>query len=345
MLSSDLDIRRLIALRAVEAGLLRLKWLAAAKRFELAMVRHHRALKLAYKYGYNPNQPRDDHGRWTYVDGYARVAAGGRSGGGGRSRYGGYFPGASHSQLVRLDLNIARTESALQQIRQYDSNWRPTTTSLTSPGSIEGEIRSSEARAIEAEARLQELRTGIGGNYGPPLEPAPARAGGATLSSSGFDGQAWINAYRTVNNAPDLFGRPSWTPDEGTVAVSKIDGKLYFGINSTAPGYDTKTDRFDADAMRSTLLTKYPDMRSENIGSMPNNSVYHAEATLLMRVARENDGSLAGRSIEIQVDRRMCESCAITLPRVGLELGNPTVTFVNVQTGQRATMQNGRWFP
>ena len=70
MLCSDFDIRRLMALRAVEAGLLRLKWLAAATRFELAMVRHHRALKLAYKYGYNPAQPRvpagqREGGQWT----------------------------------------------------------------------------------------------------------------------------------------------------------------------------------------------------------------------------------------------------------------------------------------
>jgi len=37
-------------LRAIEGGLLRLKWLAAATRFEIAMHRHMRALK----YGYNP---------------------------------------------------------------------------------------------------------------------------------------------------------------------------------------------------------------------------------------------------------------------------------------------------
>ena len=36
MLSADPDIRRVMALRAVESGLLRLKWLAAATRFELA---------------------------------------------------------------------------------------------------------------------------------------------------------------------------------------------------------------------------------------------------------------------------------------------------------------------
>jgi hypothetical protein len=47
-----------MALRAIESGLLRLKWLAAATRFEIAMRRHDRALKYAYKYGFNPNQPR-----------------------------------------------------------------------------------------------------------------------------------------------------------------------------------------------------------------------------------------------------------------------------------------------
>lgn len=62
-----------MALRAVESGLLRLKWLAAATRFEIAMRRHDRALKLAYKYGYNPNQPRvpagqREGGQWTATD-------------------------------------------------------------------------------------------------------------------------------------------------------------------------------------------------------------------------------------------------------------------------------------
>jgi Bacterial CdiA-CT RNAse A domain len=53
-----------MALRAIEGGLLRLKWLAAATRFELAMLRHARALK------YSPDQPRvpagnPDGGQWT----------------------------------------------------------------------------------------------------------------------------------------------------------------------------------------------------------------------------------------------------------------------------------------
>jgi hypothetical protein len=70
MLSSDPDIRRIMALRAIESGLLRLRWLAAATRFEIAMRRHDRALKYAYKYGYNPSQPRVPRGQsgageWT----------------------------------------------------------------------------------------------------------------------------------------------------------------------------------------------------------------------------------------------------------------------------------------
>jgi hypothetical protein len=70
MLTADPDIHRLMALRAAESGLLRLKWLAAATRFELALRRHDRALKYAYKAGFNPDQPRvpkdnPGGGQWT----------------------------------------------------------------------------------------------------------------------------------------------------------------------------------------------------------------------------------------------------------------------------------------
>jgi hypothetical protein len=67
MLAEDLELQRALALRAVTGGLLRLRWLAAATRFELAMHRHMRALK------YNPDQPRvprgnPDGGQWTETD-------------------------------------------------------------------------------------------------------------------------------------------------------------------------------------------------------------------------------------------------------------------------------------
>jgi hypothetical protein len=58
------------AQQIIESSLLRLKWLAAAANFELAMRRH----ALALKAGFNPDQPRDDQGRWTDTGG-ARSSA------------------------------------------------------------------------------------------------------------------------------------------------------------------------------------------------------------------------------------------------------------------------------
>lgn len=67
MVLSELEIRQVVAIRAIEDGILHLKWLAAATRFELAMHRHMRALK------YSPDQPRvprgnPDGGQWTETD-------------------------------------------------------------------------------------------------------------------------------------------------------------------------------------------------------------------------------------------------------------------------------------
>lgn len=69
------EIERLRALCSIKSNLLRLKWLAAATRFELALVRHDRALKA----GFNPNQPRvpagsREGGQWTDGGGATRVA-------------------------------------------------------------------------------------------------------------------------------------------------------------------------------------------------------------------------------------------------------------------------------
>jgi hypothetical protein len=84
-------------------------------------------------------------------------------------------------------------------------------------------------------------------------------------------------------------------------------------------------------------------MQTDNIGQAPNNSLYHAEATILLRAARDNGGSLAGRTITVDVDREVCWSCEKALPLLGMELGNPSVTYVERSTGITSIMTNGRW--
>lgn len=53
-------------------------------------------------------------------------------------------------------------------------------------------------------------------------------------------------------------------------------------------------------------------------------AVFHAEANALMRAAEPNGGTLAGRTIEIRVDRPLCRSCGDILLAIGRQLGNPT---------------------
>jgi hypothetical protein len=331
-------------LHGIACGLTRLKWLRDAERLTLAMQRH----AIALKYGYNPAQPRvpkgeDGAGEWTAVGG-TQVAGGGRSIGGGRGRFSPRdFPGGTYGQLTRLDLEVGRTENAIQQIRRYEPEWKPRTESSTStPGTIEGAIRTAQGRAEEAEAYLDKLRSGIGGNFGPPLEGVP-RSNPLLPVPLVFDGAAWIDAFRSANNGPNLFGEPTWSDKKGTVAVTEVDGKLYFGMNSTSPGFST-ADEIEAEKMRQLLTFKYSsELPTNNIGRVPNDGFYHAEATAMIRAAQGNGGTLEGRTMEVHTDRPMCEtSCPKILPKIGLELGNPTVTFVD-RFGTRRTMRNGGW--
>jgi hypothetical protein len=59
-------------------------------------------------------------------------------------------------------------------------------------------------------------------------------------------------------------------------------------------------------------------------------------------LATRDGGSLAGQTLKVYVDRRICPSCRELLPRIGLELGNPTVTFID-HGGNQLTMQNDEW--
>jgi len=108
------------------------------------------------------------------------------------------------------------------------------------------------------------------------------------------------------------------------------------------PSY-SREDAAAAEKMRETLVEKYPEiMKDDNIGRNPNDALYHAEANLLMRAAKANGGDLAGKSLEVVVDRSMCWSCGTVLPLVSRELGNPTVTFIG-PNGVIKTLQNGTW--
>ena len=128
---------------------------------------------------------------------------------------------------------------------------------------------------------------------------------------------------------------------EGTVALATVDGKSVYGVNSTGSGY-TSDDRQDANALRELLVNKYPDvMKSDNLGHKPNDALYHAETTLLLRVARDAGGNLSGQTIEMRVDRLFCGSCRTVMPLIQREIGNPTIV---VRDPFRAvTLRNGKW--
>jgi hypothetical protein len=232
---------------------------------------------------------------------------------------------------------LAAAESSAQtsvaRVRALDPNWRPTRGSYET---TEGLIRNIEAQAREAQARFDQLRSGIGGNFGPPLTPAS----GARAES--FDSRAWIVAYRAAHTGRDMYGHPTGLRERDTVAVAEFDGRPIFGVNSGAVTH-TSTDRIVAARTVDALVHKYPHIMSTgNVGRKPNDALYHAEATILLRAARASGGTLAGRTIRVEVDGEMCASCTPVLPKLGLELGNPTVTYFD-PAGVILTMRNGRW--
>jgi len=194
MLSTDPELSRALAVRAIEGGLLRLKWLAAATRFELAMLRHDRALK------YRPDQPRvpagnPDGGQWTIDAGSAgggsstahKPAAGSRRNdprvlsdatpdpirpgsqyAQNRPRGGGVNPlvingvevEPTPGQAARLAVAEAQAQAAIREVQQLDPNWKPEPSLYST---VEGYIAATQADAQQARDRLMELRSvGIG---------------------------------------------------------------------------------------------------------------------------------------------------------------------------------------
>jgi len=234
------------SLGQIESGILRLKCLAAATRFEIALWNHYWALKA----GYRADQ--------------RRVAAGNPDGG------------------------------------QWTNDGGGTNTRLASADKPRLGRETMAAIALQLAKRL-------------------------------------INAYRSQNSLWDMFGRK-----DGTVTMTTINGTDIFGSNSNSPTYTAADDRA-VQNLRTALLEKYPNVfNNDNIGQMPNNALYHAETTVLLRAARTNGGTLAGQTLEVFGDNPLCNNCKSVLPYVGLELGNPTVTFVDPK-GEKDIMQNGAW--
>jgi hypothetical protein len=210
--------------------------------------------------------------------------------------------------------------------------------------------------------RLEELRRKAGFNPDQPRVPAGNPDGGQWTSGGGTSARIRlaagdkpqlgrgtmatiavqlakriIDANRSDNGLWDLFQSKI-----GTVTYTNIDGENIFGTNSTSPTY-LSADLAAAERVRDALIEKYPDvMNTQNIGRRPNNAVFHAEATVLLRAANAYGGTLVGRTLEVFSDRAICDSCKVVLPLIGRELGNPTVTFVG-PSGSTKTMRNGDW--
>jgi len=217
-------------------------------------------------------------------------------------------------QAARLIIAQARQHEAISRVRELDPNWKPTPSFRET---VEGLIRTYEAEAQEAEAHLAELYSGP---------------------------RQLIDAYWLRNNPPDLFGaRRDRSLD--TISVTIIDRNFIFGSNSTFPAH-IQAGKGPAFQMRSRLIDNHSDVMitKGNIGRKPNDAPFHAEATVLMRAAKANGGTLANRTLQVYSDRTMCDSCIDVLPRLGLELGNPRVTFVGPD-GSVRTMHNGDWQP
>jgi hypothetical protein len=140
----------------------------------------------------------------------------------------------------------------------------------------------------------------------------------------------------------DIGNRLAFKSGEGTVAFATLDGRPVFGINSSAPGW-TVSDQAAAERMRDQLIAGNPaTMNTEHLGRMPNDALFHAEANALLRAAEPYGGSLAGRTIVMSTDRRLCYSCEEVLPSVGSQLGNPTVHIMD-GAGALWIMRDGIW--
>jgi hypothetical protein len=151
----------------------RARWLVSAFHVRLKMS----MLKLAYKAGFNPEQPRapagtSEGGQWVDDGGgsYRLTPASAR----GRSGEGAYssFPGSTPAQHARLETAAAQAGAAVARLQRVDPNWRPR------PGlnqTIEGAIAQNEAVIREANGRHVEILRKLAGPGPYARESLPRR--------------------------------------------------------------------------------------------------------------------------------------------------------------------------
>ncbi|MEA2880004.1 MAG: filamentous hemagglutinin [Hyphomicrobiales bacterium] len=146
-LKFEITARRTAARREVKAA-----------RIAFEKLWHDLQLSAEQKAGFNPDQPRDDQGKWTDS---------GRSGDAGKDgndrarstdisaqRRLGPRPAGTPAQHARLDLASGRAREAIARVQQLDPNWRPASMmSRDNPRDMEAMIHAKEAETREAEAR------------------------------------------------------------------------------------------------------------------------------------------------------------------------------------------------
>jgi len=156
-LKAELALARAAELR--EAEELRVKSNLAFDRFLLGLKRQAEQRKA----GFNPAQPRDDHGKWT-DSGQTRDA--GKDGRDDRARSTdisaqrriGPRPPGTPAQHLRLDVATANAREAVARVQQLQPNWRPASaTSFDNRSNMEVMIRAKEAEKREAEERYVAL--------------------------------------------------------------------------------------------------------------------------------------------------------------------------------------------
>ncbi|MEM7192648.1 MAG: hypothetical protein AAF405_07215 [Pseudomonadota bacterium] len=282
---------------------------------------------------FDPNQPRvpagnPNGGEWTRIGSPSgifsqffaadetrpagtRVA--GRSGSGGR-------PGPRRNPSraapeVFRDAREAEANRAIERVRKIDPGWWPSPTE-NRRNSIQAQAERAEEIIRKAEARLSQLQ----------LQPIPETM------------RHFRESYGT-----NLLGHPI-VGDQDIVATGVVDGEIFMGLNSGALVNYSDRDLGDAIRIRLPLVKKHPKiMQSGNVGQKPNDALFHAESTVLLRAARANGGTLEGKTMEVTVDREMCPSCKKVLPLLGLELGNPTVIFRSMDGRVLRIMRDGAW--